>query len=100
MGAAALKPYGAFAERLLTQQKLVVSKPAALSYQQAATLPVVGVTAWRALTQKGNLLSVHERLSAKTQPHRSNPQLPRFGGNVRPWLNFSVQASTLSAGGT
>jgi NADPH:quinone reductase-like Zn-dependent oxidoreductase len=55
MGADALKPYGAFAERPLNQLKLVVSKPAALSHQQAAMLHVVGVTEWRTLTQKGNL---------------------------------------------
>ena len=50
-----MKTAGAFAPMLVTSQKLVVKKPDNLSYAQAACLPVVGVTAWLALTKKAQL---------------------------------------------
>jgi NADPH:quinone reductase-like Zn-dependent oxidoreductase len=55
MGTVPFKSSGAFAEKLITHQKLAVKKPATLSHPQAATLPTVGVTAWRALVQKAKL---------------------------------------------
>ncbi|GAA2480960.1 NADP-dependent oxidoreductase [Winogradskya humida] len=55
LGGTSLKGAGAFAERVLADEKSVVLKPADLSYEQAAALPVVGLTAVQALFTKGNL---------------------------------------------
>lgn len=55
LGTMSMKAGGAFADRLVTDEKLVVVKPAALSFEQAATLPVVGVTAWCGLVDKAGL---------------------------------------------
>ncbi len=54
-GTVPMKPSGAFAQRLVTKERLAVKKPATLSHEQAATLPVAGVTAWRALVLKGQV---------------------------------------------
>lgn len=48
-------PGGAIADMVVTQAKLLVRKPANLSYEAAATLPAPGITAWRALVRKGAL---------------------------------------------
>jgi len=55
LGTMSMKAGGAFAERLVTDEKLVVVKPAALSFEQAASLPIVGVTAWCGLVDKAQL---------------------------------------------
>src|ERR1035437_2430636 len=55
MGTVALKPSGAFAEMLLTKEHLAVKKPMAITHEQASTLPMAGVTAWKALVQKAQL---------------------------------------------
>jgi NADPH:quinone reductase-like Zn-dependent oxidoreductase len=52
-----MKPSGAFAEKLITKEKLAVKKPSSISHEEAATLPLVGVTAWLGLVQKGRLKS-------------------------------------------
>ncbi|MGV1838386.1 hypothetical protein ACQZ6C_26765 [Rhizobium rhizogenes] len=49
-----MKP-GAFAETAITTSDLIIHKPAASSFAAAATLPTVGVTAWRALIDGGKL---------------------------------------------
>jgi NADPH:quinone reductase-like Zn-dependent oxidoreductase len=54
-GTVPVKPSGAFAQSLITKEKLAVKKPASISHEAAATLPVAGVTAWRGLVQKGRL---------------------------------------------
>jgi NADPH:quinone reductase-like Zn-dependent oxidoreductase len=54
-GAARLKESGAFAVKLVTDEKLVAHKPPGLSFEQAACLPIAGVTAWRGLVDKANL---------------------------------------------
>ena len=41
--------------KLITEEKRVVRKPVTLSFEEAATLPTVGVTAWLALVVKGQL---------------------------------------------
>ncbi|MFI0896613.1 NADP-dependent oxidoreductase [Streptomyces sp. NPDC020983] len=55
LGGATMKSAGAFADMIVTQEKLVVKKPANLSFEDAATLPTVGATALQALLTKGNL---------------------------------------------
>src|ERR1035437_2089388 len=48
-------PGGAIAEKLITKQSLVLKKPSSLSFEAAAALPIVGVTAWRALVIAGRI---------------------------------------------
>lgn len=55
LGAVSLKASGAFAEMVVADENQIVNKPAELSYEQAATLPTVGVTALQALVDKGQL---------------------------------------------
>lgn len=55
LGAMTMKESGAFAEMVLVNEKLIVKKPAKLSYEEAASLPTVGVTALQALIDKGGL---------------------------------------------
>jgi NADPH:quinone reductase-like Zn-dependent oxidoreductase len=55
LGAMSMKDSGAFAELVAADEKQIVMKPAQLSYEQAAALPTVGVTARQAVIGKGRL---------------------------------------------
>jgi NADPH:quinone reductase-like Zn-dependent oxidoreductase len=55
LGAMSLKDSGAFAEIVVADEKQIVAKPAELSYEEAAALPTVGVTALQAVIDKGGL---------------------------------------------
>jgi NADPH:quinone reductase-like Zn-dependent oxidoreductase len=55
LGSTPIKTSGSFAETLITKEALAVVKPAALSHQEAATLPVAASTAWIALIHKAKL---------------------------------------------
>jgi NADPH:quinone reductase-like Zn-dependent oxidoreductase len=55
LGGPPMKSAGAFAEVVVAQDKRVVKKPANLSFEDAAALPTVGVTALQAVITKGNL---------------------------------------------
>ncbi len=55
LGTAPMKTSGAFGEAVITTSDLLIKKPAALSFREAAALPSVGVTAWRALVDTGKL---------------------------------------------
>ena len=46
---------GTFAEFISIKEADVAIKPATLSMQEAASIPLVGLTAWQALTEKTNL---------------------------------------------
>ncbi|WP_236234394.1 NADP-dependent oxidoreductase [Pseudomonas tohonis] len=46
---------GAFADRIAVSEANVAPKPAGLSMEQAASLPLVALTAWQALVEKANL---------------------------------------------
>jgi len=46
---------GAFAEEVVTPEDAVAPKPSRLSYAEAASLPLVGLTAWQALVEVGHL---------------------------------------------
>ncbi len=54
-GATGLKEAGAFGEVLLAQEKHVVRKPPSLSFEQAAALTLVSVTAWTGLIDRAKL---------------------------------------------
>lgn len=55
LGSTDLKQAGAFAEAITVKQKLVFHKPADLSFEQAASLTIPGVTAHTALVEAGTL---------------------------------------------
>lgn len=55
VGGTSLKGAGAFGEVVIAEEKAVVHKPAELSYEQAAAIPVVGITAFQAILGKGDL---------------------------------------------
>jgi zinc-binding alcohol dehydrogenase/oxidoreductase len=46
---------GTYAERIAVPAELVFPKPAGMSFAEAASLPVAGLTAWRALTTRGRV---------------------------------------------
>lgn len=46
---------GAFAERIAINQDALARKPASLTMEQAASLPLVGLTAWQALVEVARL---------------------------------------------
>jgi len=54
-GAMSMKDSGAFAEMVAADESQVVNKPAGLSYEQAAVLPTVGVTALQSVIGKRGL---------------------------------------------
>jgi NADPH:quinone reductase-like Zn-dependent oxidoreductase len=56
-GLAALKDGGSFGEAVITGESFVALKPEGCSFEQAACLPTVGVTAWNGLVDKAALKS-------------------------------------------
>ena len=46
---------GAFAERIAIKEDSLATKPETLSMEEAASIPLVGLTAWQALIEKANL---------------------------------------------
>jgi alcohol dehydrogenase len=46
---------GAFAEFISIQEDAVVNKPKELTMEEAASIPLVGLTAWQALIERANL---------------------------------------------
>jgi NADPH:quinone reductase-like Zn-dependent oxidoreductase len=54
-GIQGIRDAGAFAQYLITSGKNVFPKPAALSFEQAAALPMAGVTAWSAVVDKAKV---------------------------------------------
>jgi NADPH:quinone reductase-like Zn-dependent oxidoreductase len=55
LGGTTLKGAGAFADMVIAEEKAVVEKPADVSYEEAAAIPIVGLTAFQALLGKGKL---------------------------------------------
>jgi NADPH:quinone reductase-like Zn-dependent oxidoreductase len=54
-GTTPMRESGAFAEALVTNEKLAVVKPRGVPFDVAACLPVVAVTVWRALSEIAHL---------------------------------------------
>jgi NADPH:quinone reductase-like Zn-dependent oxidoreductase len=55
LGGASMKAAGAFAEMVVAEEKAVVKKPVNLSWEEAAAIPTVGLTAFQAMVNMGNL---------------------------------------------
>src|SRR4051812_27132734 len=64
---------GAFAEFIAINEEDVAIKPKALSMEEAASIPLVGLTAWQALIERANL---------KTGQKGSHPRGLGRGGHV------------------
>jgi NADPH:quinone reductase-like Zn-dependent oxidoreductase len=56
VGTVPMKASGAFAPMLITTRDLVVKKPDSLSFAEAASLPIAGVTAWLILVKYAGLV--------------------------------------------
>jgi NADPH:quinone reductase-like Zn-dependent oxidoreductase len=54
--------FGGFAEYALAPEKLLVHKPAGISFEDAAALPIAAVTALQALRDKGDIQKGHKVL--------------------------------------
>lgn len=54
-GATGLSEAGTFAECLVTSEKNAAPKPTSVSFEQAGSLTIIGVTAWTALVDKAKL---------------------------------------------
>jgi D-arabinose 1-dehydrogenase-like Zn-dependent alcohol dehydrogenase len=59
LGGASLKAAGAFAEMVVAEEKAVVTKPANLSWEEAAAIPIVGLTAFQAMVNTSKLHAGH-----------------------------------------
>lgn len=55
VGTVPMKGSGAFAPKLITTRDLLVRKPENLSFAEAASLPIAGVTAWLVLVKNAGL---------------------------------------------
>jgi NADPH:quinone reductase-like Zn-dependent oxidoreductase len=51
LGTVSMKNAGTFATRVIAPEEFAVLKPQSLSFDQAAALPIAGVTAWQALVK-------------------------------------------------
>ncbi|MBG0858403.1 MAG: NAD(P)-dependent alcohol dehydrogenase, partial [Bacteroidales bacterium] len=47
--------FGGFAEYVVAPEKVLIHKPAKISFEDAASLPIAGITALQALRNKGNI---------------------------------------------
>lgn len=55
LGGTSIKSAGAFADVVVAAEKGIVHKPAGLSFEDAAAVPTVGITAWQAVVAKGKV---------------------------------------------
>lgn len=53
---------GALADYLLVSEKLAARKPRSLSFQEAAAIPLVSITAWEAVFDRGRVQNYHNVL--------------------------------------
>jgi alcohol dehydrogenase len=83
---------GAFAEYALVRESAAARKPARLDYAQAASLPLVGLTAWQALIELAQL-----RAGQKVLVHAGSGGVGTFAIQLAKYLGAQV-ATTASAG--
>lgn len=76
LGVARFRQAGAFAEMVTAPEKAVVLKPVDLSYERAAALPTVGVTAYQATAEVR--LGLRQRVLRRGGPGR-RPVRPGAG---------------------
>ncbi|MEW5848157.1 MAG: NADP-dependent oxidoreductase [Myxococcota bacterium] len=79
---------GAFAEFVLARQQDVALKPRNLSHQEAASIPLVGLTAWQALVDLGSVTRGHHVLI-----HAGSGGLGTFAIQLAKHLGATVSAT-------
>ncbi|WP_249025840.1 NADP-dependent oxidoreductase [Mycobacterium europaeum] len=90
LGGASIKESGAFADVVVAEQKAVVKKPAGLSFEAAAAIPIAAGTAYQALFTKAQLrpgesVFVHASLGAvgRSALQLASAQGASVGGSCR-----------------
>lgn len=82
---------GSFAERIAVPEADLALKPASLSFEEAGSLPLVALTAWQALVERGNL-----QPGQKVLIHAGAGGVGSFAIQLAKYLGASV-ATTASA---
>ncbi|WP_043307914.1 NADP-dependent oxidoreductase [Pseudomonas sp. ML96] len=83
---------GTFAEFIAVSESNVALKPASLSMVEAASIPLVGLTAWQALVEKGNL-----RKGQKVFIHAGAGGVGTLAIQLAKYLGASVATTTSGA---
>jgi alcohol dehydrogenase len=83
---------GAFAEFIAINEADVAIKPKALTMEEAASIPLVGLTAWQALIERANLKRGHKILI-----HAGSGGVGTFAIQLAKHLGASVATTTSSA---
>lgn len=82
---------GALAEYMLADARLLAKKPAALTMAETAALPLVAITAWEALFEKGNLQPGQTVLV-----HAGTGGVGHIGIQLAKWAGATVYATVSS----
>ena len=83
---------GAFAEFISIKQDSVANKPKELSMEEAASIPLVGLTAWQALIEKANL-----KRGQKVLIHAGSGGVGTFAIQLAKHLGAMVATTTSTA---
>jgi len=83
---------GAFAERIAVKERNLAIKPKDLSMEEAASIPLVGLTAWQALIEKANL-----KKGQKVLIHAGSGGVGTFAIQLAKRLGATVATTTSSA---
>lgn len=83
---------GSFAEFIALAESNLALKPTSLTMEQAASIPLVGLTAWQALVEKGNL-----RKGQKIFIHAGSGGVGTLAIQLAKHLGASVATTTSSA---
>jgi NADPH:quinone reductase-like Zn-dependent oxidoreductase len=83
---------GAFAEFIAIAEEDVAIKPKALSMAEAASIPLVGLTAWQALVERANL-----RKGQKVLIHAGSGGVGTFGIQLAKHVGATVATTTSTA---
>jgi len=83
---------GTFAEFIAVAESNLALKPLSLSMEEAASIPLVGLTAWQALVEKGNL-----RKGQKVFIHAGSGGVGTLAIQLAKQLGASVATTTSSA---
>jgi alcohol dehydrogenase len=83
---------GAFAESIAIKEDAVALKPATLTMEEAASIPLVGLTAWQALVERANL-----KTGQKVLIHAGSGGVGTFAIQLAKHLGATVATTTSTA---
>ena len=83
---------GTFAERIAVNEQEVALKPKTLTMEEAASIPLVGVTAWQALIERANL-----QRGQKVLIHAGSGGVGTFAIQLAKHIGATVAATTSAA---